>query len=307
MEVPEIADSIVEIKNVARDPGFRCKIAVDSKDSDVDPIGACVGMKGSRVQSVVQELRGEKIDIVAWDEDPARFVCNAIAPAEVVKVIVKENTKTMEVVVPDDQLSLAIGKRGQNVRLAAELCGWNIDILSETKIEELSRRHQRALVELLGATTEAAFVLYTHGYRGMEEIQGTAKEEFLNVPGITEAALAELHDKASSLVAEGKTTAEVVAGIAAEEDAIKAEEEAKAAEEAAKAEEEAKAAEEVAKAEEEAKAAEEAAEEDSAPVEEGAETEEGAGEKVDAPEQEPTIEEEYVPEEGKEDSEEETK
>lgn len=230
MEVPEIADKIVEIKSVARDPGFRCKIAVYSKDSDVDPIGACVGMKGSRVQSVVQELRGEKIDIVAWDEDPARFVCNAIAPAEVIKVIVKENDKTMEVVVPDDQLSLAIGKRGQNVRLAAELCGWNIDILSETKIEELSRRHQQALIDMLDVSADAAFVLYNHGYRGIEEISGTPKDEFLNVPGITEEKLAEIHDKAKELIAEGKTTAEVVAEIAAVEEEAKAKEEAQKAE-----------------------------------------------------------------------------
>lgn len=227
MEVPEIADGIVEIKSIAREPGYRCKIAVASKDSDVDPIGACVGMKGSRVQSVVQELRGEKIDIVQWDEDPARFVCNAIAPAEVVKVIVKEREKKMEVVVPDDQLSLAIGKKGQNVRLATELCGWSIDVLSETKIEELSRRHQEALKRLIGADDDAVFVLYSHGYRGIEEISGTTIEEFKNVPGISEDDLEAFHRKASQLVASGRTTAEVVAGIVAEEEAAKAAEEAK--------------------------------------------------------------------------------
>lgn len=234
MEVPEIADGIVQIKSLAREPGFRCKIAVYSKDSDVDPIGACVGMKGSRVQSIVQELKGEKIDIVAWDEDPARFVCNAIAPAEVVKVIVKERTQTMEVVVPDDQLSLAIGKRGQNVRLAAELCGWSIDILSETKIEDLARRHQRALTEMLGVDKDAAFVLYTHGYRGIEEIQGTPIEEFMDVPGVGKDNLEAIHKKSSELIIAGRSTAELVGEIAAEEDAIKAEENAKkAAEEAA--------------------------------------------------------------------------
>lgn len=258
MEVPEIADGIVQVRSVAREPGFRCKIAVYSKDSDVDPIGACVGMKGSRVQSVVQELKGEKIDIVAWDEDPARFVCNAIAPAEVVKVIVKERENTMEVVVPDDQLSLAIGKKGQNVRLAAELCGWNIDVLSETKIEELSRRHQRALVEMLDVNAEQAFVLYTHGYRGIEEISGTSLEEFINVPGITEEKLRDAYGKAAKLVADGKSTAAAIAVIAAEEEAKKAEEAAiKAEEDAKKAEEDAiKAAEDAKIAGENAKAAE---------------------------------------------------
>lgn len=247
MEVPEVADGIVKIQNLAREPGFRCKIAVTSRDSDVDPIGACVGMKGSRVQSVVQELKGEKIDIVQWDEDPARFVCNAIAPAEVVKVIVKEREHSMEVVVPDDQLSLAIGKKGQNVRLAAELCGWNIDVLSETKIDELSRRHQLALVELLDISTDAAFALYNHGYRGIEEIHNTELANFMEVPSISKERLEEIHSKSKELVAGGKSTAAIVGRIAEEEEAVKA------AEEAVKAEEEAvKAAEAAVKAEEEA-------------------------------------------------------
>lgn len=230
MEVPEIADGIVQVKSVARSPGFRCKIAVTSRDSDVDPIGACVGMKGARVQSIVQELKGEKIDIVAWDEDPARFVCNAIAPAEVVKVIVKDREKAMEVVVPDDQLSLAIGKKGQNVKLASELCGWNIDILSETKIEELSRRHQLALMELLNIEKEAAFVFYNHGYKDMEEIAGTALEEFLDVPGIGADNLKTIYELATKSIAEGKSTSEVISKIAADEEKLKAEEAEKAAE-----------------------------------------------------------------------------
>lgn len=229
MEVPEIADGIVEVKSLAREPGFRCKIAVSSKDSDVDPIGACVGMKGSRVQSIVQELKGEKIDIVQWDQDPARFVCNAIAPAEVVKVIVKERERSMEVIVPDDQLSLAIGKRGQNVRLAAELCGWNIDILSETKIEELTRRHKLALKRMLDIDDDTAFVFYNHGYRGIEEIQGTELKDFIEVPSIPKAKLEEIYKLAHELVASGKTTAQVVAEIAAEEAIVKAREEAAAA------------------------------------------------------------------------------
>jgi N utilization substance protein A len=132
MEVPEIYEGIVEVKGAAREPGVRSKIAVLSNDSQVDPVGACVGMKGSRVQSVVQELRGEKIDIVAWNDDIATYVCNALAPAEIVRVIVDEGERSIEVVVPDDQLSLAIGKRGQNVRLAAMLIGWKIDITTES-------------------------------------------------------------------------------------------------------------------------------------------------------------------------------
>ena len=135
-EVPEIAEGIVEVKGVVREPGSRSKIAVYSHDSDVDPVGACVGMRGSRVQNVVSELRGEKIDIIPWSDDVARFACNALAPATVTKVYVDEENRAMEVIVADDQLSLAIGKRGQNVRLAAKLVGWRIDIKSETRAAE---------------------------------------------------------------------------------------------------------------------------------------------------------------------------
>ncbi len=135
-EVPEVAEGIVEIINVVREPGSRAKIAVYSHDSDVDPVGACVGMRGSRVQNVVSELRGEKIDIIPWTEDVARFACNALSPATVSKVYVEDESKAMEIIVPDDQLSLAIGKRGQNVRLAAKLTGWRIDIKSETRQAE---------------------------------------------------------------------------------------------------------------------------------------------------------------------------
>src|SRR6516164_10576103 len=137
-EVPEIYDGIIEIKAVARDPGSRAKIAVISRDSGIDPVGACVGMRGSRVQAVVGELQGEKIDIVPWSPDPATFVVNALAPAEVAKVVMDEEQRRIEVVVPDDQLSLAIGRRGQNVRLASQLTGWDIDILTEA--EESERR-----------------------------------------------------------------------------------------------------------------------------------------------------------------------
>src|SRR5438046_7527633 len=140
-EVPEIYDGIIEIKSVARDPGSRAKIAVISRDSGIDPVGACVGMRGSRVQAVVGELQGEKIDIIPWSQDPATFVVNALAPAEVSKVVMDEEQRRIEVVVPDDQLSLAIGRRGQNVRLVSQVTGWDLDILSEA--DESQRRRKR--------------------------------------------------------------------------------------------------------------------------------------------------------------------
>ena len=132
MEVPEIYEGLIEVVSVSREPGKRSKIAVKSKDKDIDPVGACVGMRGSRVQSVVQELRGEKIDIVPYSDDPARYVCNALSPAKVSRVFVDEDNHAMLVIVPDDQLSLAIGRAGQNVRLAVKLTGWKIDVKSES-------------------------------------------------------------------------------------------------------------------------------------------------------------------------------
>jgi N utilization substance protein A len=139
-EVPEVYEGVVSILSVAREPGFRTKIAVKSKERDVDPVGACVGMKGSRVQSVVQELRGERIDIIAWDEDPAKFVCNALQPAEIIRVLVNESDKSMEVIVPEEQLLLAIGKRGQNVKLASKLVGWQIEVRAEGHVEDALKR-----------------------------------------------------------------------------------------------------------------------------------------------------------------------
>src|SRR5438046_8913835 len=147
-EVPEIYDGIIEIKAVARDPGSRAKIAVISNDSSIDPVGACVGMRGSRVQAVVAELQGEKIDIIPWSQDPATFVVNALAPAEVAKVVLDEDAHRIEVVVPDDQLSLAIGRRGQNVRLASMLTGWDIDILTEAEESERRQEEFRQRTEL---------------------------------------------------------------------------------------------------------------------------------------------------------------
>ena len=213
VEVPEIAEGIVQLKGCAREPGVRAKIAVASDDSDVDPVGACVGMKGSRVQSVVQELKGEKIDIVAWDSDAARFVCNAIAPAEVAKVIIKEREHVMEVIVPDDQLSLAIGRKGQNVRLAAQLVGWNIDVFSEAKIEELASRTKIVLAKVLETEDSNAILLYTHGFRAFEDIAHADWENLKKVPGIGEENLKKLQEKAKAAVAKGVTSAQLTAEI----------------------------------------------------------------------------------------------
>lgn len=253
IETPEINEQIVEIKSVAREPGVRTKIAVYSKDADVDPVGACVGRKGSRVQTVVQELRGEKIDIVEWEEDPAKFVCNAIAPAEVSRIIIKEKEHKMEIVVPDDQLSLAIGKKGQNVRLAAMLTGWDLDVLSESRVDELTSRHKAALVKTLGIDDGTALILYANGYRTYEDITSIAQEEFLDLPGMKKETLQKILDSALEAKAKGIVTADVIAETIeaqAKEAAVAAE--AKAKEKAAAAEVQAK--EDAAAAEAQAKA-----------------------------------------------------
>lgn len=183
-EVPEIYEGIVRIVNAAREPGARSKIAVASRDIDVDPVGACVGMKGSRVQAVVQELRGEKIDIVPWDRDPARFVCAAIAPAEVSRVIIDEANGSMELVVPDDKLSLAIGRRGQNVRLASQLTGWRLDIISETKFKQIEEEAITALATIQGIDEILAHTLYKLGFRSPEEVVEADPSEIAGIPGL---------------------------------------------------------------------------------------------------------------------------
>jgi len=174
-EVPEIAEGVVVIEAAAREPGGRAKIAVSSRDSDVDPVGACVGMKGSRVQAVVQELRGEKIDIVPWHEDPARFVCNALAPAEVSRVLLDDQNNAMEIIVPDDQLSLAIGRRGQNVRLASQLSGWKLDINSESRVKEM-REFALESFEAIGIPEQTQEMLYAHGFRKAQDVANAAPE-----------------------------------------------------------------------------------------------------------------------------------
>lgn len=189
-EVPEIFEGIVSVKAVAREAGARTKIAVASRDSDVDPVGACVGMKGSRVQAVVQELRGEKIDIVPWDRDPARFVCAAIQPAEVHKVILDEADGRMELVVPDEKLSLAIGRKGQNVRLAAQLSGWKLDIISESKFRQMEEEAVSALQKIEGVSDAVAKSMYRLGFRSVEEVAEATVEELSGIPGINNADVA---------------------------------------------------------------------------------------------------------------------
>lgn len=196
-EVPEISEKIVNIVQVAREPGGRAKIAVTSRDSDVDPVGACVGMKGSRVMAVVQELRGEKIDIVTWDNDPAKFICNAISPAEVERVIVDEANQSMEVVVPDDQLSLAIGKKGQNVRLAARLSGWNLDVTSESNYNRVLRETYDSFLSLDGVGEKTASNLYQEGFRSMEDLARSSVSDLVQVEGIGDEKAAKLIENAA--------------------------------------------------------------------------------------------------------------
>ena len=199
-EVPEIYDGIVEVKAVARDPGSRAKIAVISRDSSIDPVGACVGMRGSRVQAVVGELQGEKIDIIPWSQDQATFIVNALQPAEVVKVVLDEEADRIEVVVPDDQLSLAIGRRGQNVRLASQLTGWDIDILTEA---EESERRQKEFVERTDTFMQALDVdetvgqlLAAEGFRSVEEIAYVEPTELADIQGLDEETGAEIQARA---------------------------------------------------------------------------------------------------------------
>jgi N utilization substance protein A len=199
-EVPEIAEGIVRVVQVAREPGSRAKIAVSSKDSDVDPVGACVGMKGARVQAVVQELRGEKIDIVTWDPDPAKFICNALAPAEITRVIVDEANQRMEVVVPDDQLSLAIGKRGQNVRLASKISGWNLDVTGETNYNSALKDAYNTLLRLDGVGEATASNLYQLGFRSLKMVSEASVSDLMQVDGIGEEKAGKIIRSAVELI-----------------------------------------------------------------------------------------------------------
>lgn len=199
-EVPEIAEGIVDIKGAAREPGSRAKIAVSSQDSDIDPVGACVGMKGSRVQNVVQELRGEKIDIIPWHVDAAKFVCNALAPAEISRVIIDEENRSMEVIVPDDFLSVAIGKRGQNVRLASKLTGWHLDVNSETQYNQAMESGYDSLVQVDGVGVSMADALFEKGFYSAEELAAAEIDDLVQIRGIGEEKAKQLITRAQDAV-----------------------------------------------------------------------------------------------------------
>jgi transcription termination/antitermination protein NusA len=224
-EVPEIYDNIVEVKAVARDPGSRAKIAVISRDSSVDPVGACVGMRGSRVQAVVNELQGEKIDIIPWSMDIATFVVNALAPAEVAKVVLDEDRERIEVVVPDQQLSLAIGRRGQNVRLASQLTGWDIDILTEQ--EESERRQAefenrtRIFIEALNVDEVVAQLLASEGFSSVEELAVVDEKEIAGIEGFDEDTAHELQTRANDYLAQQEAELDAKRRELGVEDALK--------------------------------------------------------------------------------------
>jgi N utilization substance protein A len=230
-EVPEIYEKIVTIQAAAREPGGRSKVAVASRDNDVDPVGACVGMKGSRVQSVVQELRGERIDIVPWSPDPARYVCSALSPAQVSKVIIDDVAQSMDVIVPDDQLSLAIGRKGQNVRLAVQLTGWKIDIKSESKMRELARWLSEAVSIVEGCGDADAELLLQQGITSLEDLASCDLELLTQIPGIDEAGAKSIQARAVELAARKLQEEEEAARLAIEQAA-----EAEAAQAAAMAE-----------------------------------------------------------------------
>ena len=247
-EVPEIAEGIVTIMAAVREPGSRAKIAVTSKDPDIDPVGACVGMKGSRVQSVVQELRGEKIDIIEYNPDPARYVVNALAPAVISKVVIDQTNRLMEVIVPDDQLSLAIGKRGQNVRLASKLAEWRIDVKSEAKYQKSLKDGYDSLLALPGVGDSTADNLYEAGFAAAEDLAGAQVEELVALPGLSQQKAVKFIEAAKVYEGERK----VREAAAKEEEAVAREKEAaEKKEEAAAKKEEAAAKEKEAAAKEE--------------------------------------------------------
>ena len=214
-EVPEIYEGIVRIEAAAREPGARSKIAVVSKDSDVDPVGACVGMRGSRVQAVVQELRGEKVDIVPWSADPVRYVVAALAPAQVVRIMVDDEKRSMDVIVPDDQLSLAIGRKGQNVRLAVQLTRWKIDIKSETYMREVQADLAAALSVVPTAGEYEAKLLLDDGVASLDELAAAETTQLTTVLGISEADATAVRQHARELAVEKQKRAAEAAALAA--------------------------------------------------------------------------------------------
>ena len=204
LEVPEIGEGLIEILGAARDPGLRAKIAVRSEDPRIDPVGACVGMRGSRVQAVSNELGGERVDIILWDENPAQFVINAMAPAEVVSILVDEDVGSMDVAVVEEQLSQAIGRNGQNVRLASQLTGWELNVMSETdaetKSDEETQKNQKVFMELLDVDEEIAVILVQEGFTSVEEVAYVPEQEMLDVEEFDEQLVQELRQRAKDLL-----------------------------------------------------------------------------------------------------------
>ncbi len=221
IEVPEIGEELIEIKSVARDPGVRAKIAVKTNDGRIDPVGACVGMRGARVQAVSSELGGERIDIVVWDDNPVQFVINAMAPAEVVSIIMDEDAHTMDIAVKEEQLSQAIGRGGQNVRLASELTGWELNVMSEKQASEKSTEETARLVQLfldkLGVDEELAQVLVEEGFSSIEEIAYVPIQEMLNIEGFDEEVVDALRNQAKEVLLSEAAAQEQAAGAPAED------------------------------------------------------------------------------------------
>ncbi|HOD36951.1 MAG TPA: transcription termination factor NusA [Syntrophales bacterium] len=202
VEVPEISEGFIEIVSVAREPGNRSKIAVRTNDKDIDPVGACVGMRGSRVQSVVQELKGEKIDIVPYSEDPVKYICSSLSPAKVSKVFMYDENKSMEVIVPDDQLSLAIGRSGQNVRLAVRLTGWKIDVKNETMLAAQAEEGPKILLKIPGLQEADAELLFKEGYKSISAVAAADPEMLKAIPGVDEQKVTEWVAKAEQLLSQ---------------------------------------------------------------------------------------------------------
>ncbi|MCF8086555.1 MAG: transcription termination factor NusA [Desulfotignum sp.] len=219
-EVPEVAEGIVTLQGAARVPGVRAKIAVSSTDSDVDPVGACVGMKGNRVQNIVQELRGEKIDIVQWSPDVARFVCNALSPAEISRVIIDEDNRSMEVIVNDEYLSIAIGKGGQNVSLACEITGWHLEVTSEEDYSREVKLGYDSLMKLENVGLPMAEILFKSGYASLMDIVETSPEELASVMGLSEEEAAATIAQAQKRLMEEQAAAEISPPLSEKEEQV---------------------------------------------------------------------------------------
>lgn len=216
LEVPEIGEGVIEIHGAARDPGLRAKIAVRSRDQRIDPVGACVGMRGSRVQAVSNELAGERVDIILWDENPAQFVINAMSPADVVSILVDEDSNTMDVAVGEEQLSQAIGRNGQNVRLASQLTGWDLNVMTEadaeSKSEAETQKAQKTFMDLLDVDEEIAVILVQEGFTSIEEIAYVPEHEMQSIEEFDESLIAELRQRAKDLLLTRAIASEEMAG-----------------------------------------------------------------------------------------------